>query len=131
MAMSDEHKAALARGRNEARAIKRYLEAIAVRKPGRPVTVESLEKRLASIAVQIREETDPLRRVDLVQKRIDTEASLAQANEAHDLDSLEEGFVAHAAAYSTRKGITYAAWREAGIPAAVLQRAGIRRTRRS
>ena len=29
--------------------------------------------------------------------------------------------------YSRRKGITYAAWREAGIDPAVLRRAGIRR----
>ncbi len=45
----------------------------------------------------------------------------------HDLVALEEGFVKAAKNYSERKGITYAAWREAGIDASVLRRAGIRR----
>jgi hypothetical protein len=129
--MSDEHKAALARGRTEARAIKRYLDAIAARKPGRPVTPDGLKQRLAKIIGQIDEETDPLRRVDLVQKRIDTEAALSLAADAEDIEVLEQGFTAHAAAYSSRKGISYGAWRETGVPAAVLQRAGIRRTRTS
>ena len=33
-----------------------------------------------------------------------------------------------AAEYGRRKGITYAAWREAGVPSAVLSRAGIARS---
>jgi hypothetical protein len=131
MAMSDEHKAALARGRNESRAIKRYLDGLASRKPGRPVTAATLERRLDALEGQIAETTDPLRRVDLVQKRIDTEAALAAARNASDMDELERGFVEHAAGYSERKGISYAAWREAGVSAAVLKKAGIARTRRS
>ena len=46
---------------------------------------------------------------------------------ACDESALEEDFVVAAADYSERKGISYAAWREAGIDAAVLRRAGIRR----
>ena len=49
MAMSAEHKAALVQGRKEAKAIKVYLDALASRRPGRPVTKDSLEKRRASI----------------------------------------------------------------------------------
>jgi hypothetical protein len=33
-----------------------------------------------------------------------------------------------ASAYSARKGISYAAWRELGVEAAVLKRAGISRS---
>ena len=44
-----------------------------------------------------------------------------------DLSELEKGFVDAAAEYGRRKGITYAAWREAGVPSAVLNRAGIGR----
>ena len=129
MAMSDAHKEALAKGRKESRAIKRYLEALSSRRPGRPVTAETLTARLAKLEQQIAGATDPLKRVDLVQKRLDTAAALKAAEDSADLDALERGFVDHAAAYSERKGITYPAWREAGGPAAVLKKAGINQTR--
>ena len=38
----------------------------------------------------------------------------------------ERAFVEAAAPYGERKGISYKAWREVGVPAAVLKRAGIR-----
>jgi hypothetical protein len=44
-----------------------------------------------------------------------------------DLGALESGFVKAAKGYSTRKGISYAAWREAGVDPAVLKQAGISR----
>ena len=43
------------------------------------------------------------------------------------LARLEAGFVRSAKAYGERKGISYAAWREQGVPAAVLRQAGITR----
>lgn len=127
MAMSDEHKAALAEGRRQSRALKRYLEALETRRPGRPVTPETLTNRLERVDVRIGEETDPLKRLDLIQQRIDIETQLTQLADAADLETLEDGFVDYALAYSARKGISYTAWREAGVPAAVLRRAGIRR----
>ena len=127
MAMSDEHKAALAEGRRQSRALKRYLEALGTRRPGRPVTPETLANRLERVDVRIGEETDPLKRLDLIQQRIDIETQLAQLADAADLETLENGFVEYAKAYSARKGISYAAWREAGVPAAVLKRAGVGR----
>ncbi len=127
MAMTDEHKAALAEGRRQARAIKAYLHAVASRKPGRPVTPESLRSRLAKIEDELTATTDPLRRVDLIQRRLDTERALEAATSTIDMDALERGFVAAAHGYSRRKGISYAAWREAGVPAATLKNAGIRR----
>src|SRR5690606_2211614 len=46
--MSDDHKAALAEGRNQCRAVRRNLEALEAHKPkrGRKRTPESIEKRL-------------------------------------------------------------------------------------
>ena len=44
-----------------------------------------------------------------------------------DLEALESGFVKVVSAYSERKGISYAAWREQGVPAAVLKAGGIKR----
>lgn len=127
MAMTQEHKDALARGRREARAIKSYLEALGSRRPGRPVTPESLRQRIERLESKIDAEKDPLRRVDLVQQRLDASEALKRVAASADLDELEKGFIEHAKGYSERKGITYAAWREAGVPAAVLRKASIGR----
>lgn len=129
MAMSDDHKQALAQGRLEAREIKAYLAAVGGRKRGRPVTRESLTARIERLESQIAAEPNPLKALDMRQARMDAERQLAAMAESVDLDALEAGFVAHAAAYSARKGISYAVWREAGVPADVLKKAGIRRTR--
>ncbi len=127
MAMSAEHKAALAAGRRESRAIKLYLEALASRRPGRPVTPDTLAKRIKDLEKRIEVETNPLRAVDLRQARIDAEKSLESAKGSADTASLESDFARLAKAYSKRKGISYAAWREAGVPPAVLKKAGINR----
>ena len=49
--MSDEHKAALAAGRNESRAVKNYLDALESNRPksGRKRTPDSIKKRLTEI----------------------------------------------------------------------------------
>lgn len=128
MAMSAEHKAALAQGRRESRAIKGYLQALANRRPGRPVTPASLSKRISEFEERIAKEPDPLRAVELRQQRIELEVALAKAKAVADMPSLEEAFIANARTYSERKGISYAAWREAGVPPGVLRKAGIERT---
>lgn len=127
MAMSEEHKAALARGRREARIIKPYLDALGSRKRGRPVTPSTLRKRIEGLEQRISAETNPLKAIELRQARIDAERRLATLDGADVLSDLEAGFIKYAASYSTRKGISYAAWREAGVPAAVLKRAGVTR----
>jgi hypothetical protein len=128
MAMSAEHKAALVQGRKEAKAIKVYLDALASRRPGRPVTRDSLEKRLASVQARLANESDTLRKVDLHQSRIEIEEALANTGESVDLSKMEADFAEVASAYSDRKGISYAAWRSVGVPAAVLKKAGVART---
>lgn len=126
--MSDEHKAALAEGRNQGRAVRRYLEALEAHKPkrGRKRTTESVQKRLVRIEVEL-ETADPLKRLQLIQERLDLQAELEAASAKVDLSGLERDFVDAAKAYSTRKGISYAAWRELGVEPAVLKKAGISR----
>jgi hypothetical protein len=126
--MSDEHKAALAEGREQGRAVRRYLEALESTKPrrGRKRTPESIHKRLAAIEEQLGS-ADPLNRVHLVQERIDLEQELAAGTNGVDLEGLEAEFVAAAAAYGQRKGISYDAWRAAGVEPRVLRAAGIGR----
>jgi uncharacterized protein YicC (UPF0701 family) len=128
-AMSDEHKAALARGRAEGRAVKDYLDAIAANKPkrGRKRTKESIGKRLDAIEMEI-EAAAPIKALQLVQERMDLRAELEAMGDKVDLTELENAFVAVAAGYGERKGISYAAWREIGVDAAVLKRAGVKRS---
>ena len=128
MPMSEEHKAALARGRRESRAIKQYLESLKSRRPGRPITPASLRKRIDDLGARISAESDPVKAVELRQSRIDAEEALAKAENAPDMAELEKGFVKTARSYSKRKGISYAAWREVGVPAALLKQAGITRS---
>jgi len=129
MAMSAEHKAALAQGRREGRAIKGYLEGLGNRRPGRPVTPERLRDKIAGLEARIAAEADALKALELRQERIDAQEALVRAEASEDLATLEAAFVEHAGSYSERKGISYAAWREAGVPADVLRRAGVSRSR--
>ena len=131
MAMTDEHKAALAQGRRESRAIKAYLEALGSRRPGRPVTTESLRERIESIDSRLETEEDPLKLLELRQERLDAERTLKDVESREDMDELEKAFIESARSYSERKGISYTAWRQVGVPARVLKEAGIARTRRS
>ena len=130
MAMSEEHKAALAQGRREGRAVKQYLKMVGSRRPGRPVTKESLEKRVASLSERIEAEDDPLKKLELIQNRLDAEDQMAELADSVDADEVEKEFIEVAKSYSERKGITYTAWRESGVSAQVLREAGIPRTRR-
>ncbi len=126
--MTAEHKQALARGRAEGSAVRRYLEALDAHRPkrGRKRTVESVQKRLADVE-RLLGDADPLTRLQLVQERMNLQAELATKQTTVDLGGLEKDFVAAAKGYGERKGITYAAWREAGVDANVLKKAGIRR----
>jgi hypothetical protein len=126
--MSDSHKAALAEGREQGRAVRRYLEALEAHKPkrGRKRTPESMQKRLSTIEERLAN-ADPLTRLHLVQERMDLERELSTSDNGVNLSELEEAFVAAAEPYGRRKGITYSAWREAGVDPSVLRRAGIRR----
>ena len=126
--MSQQHKDALALGREQGRAVRRYLEALEAHRPkrGRKRTPDSIKRRLETIEAKL-ESADPLARLQLRQERMNLEEELATKSESVDLAALEGEFVSAAKEYGERKGITYAAWREAGVDAAVLKRAEIRR----
>jgi hypothetical protein len=76
MAMSAEHKAALAAGRRESRAIKLYMDSLGSRRRGRPVTAESLAKRVKDLEKRIAAETNVLKAIDLRQARLDAGQAL-------------------------------------------------------
>ena len=130
--MSEDHKAALAKGRAQGKAVRDYLAALEQdRKPGRKMDRPTIEARIKEVQDAIDQEPDPAKRVDLIQRRLDLEERLVEMEEEPDLEALEAGFIDVAAEYSERKGISYTAWREAGVPAATLKAAGVQRTRRT
>lgn len=126
--MTDEHKAALAKGRAESRAVKEYLEGLRATKPrrGRKRTAETVRKQLAEIESSI-EGADPLDELLMTQKRRDLEAELEAMSTTIDMQQLEDAFVKVAKSYSESKQISYASWRDVGVEASVLKRAGITR----
>lgn len=127
--MTDAHKAALAEGRELGRAVRLYLEALETSKPkrGRKRTPDSIQRRLAKIADEM-PTVDAAKRLSLIQERIDLEQELAGMSESVDLGELEKSFLKAVKRYSESKGISYAAWREAGVPASVLKSAGVKRS---
>ena len=126
--MSAAHKAALAEGRDQGRMVRRYLEALEANRPrrGRKVTPESMKKKLAAITEKLGG-ADPLTRLQLTQERMNLEKALSAGDERVDLTQLEREFTKAAGPYGARKGISYAAWRAAGVDAEVLRKAGITR----
>jgi hypothetical protein len=127
--MTDEHKAALAQGRIQGRAVRNYLEALEATKPkrGRKRTPDSVKKRLDAIDVEL-ESADPLKALNLRQERRNLQTELAGFGKEVDLAGVEAAFVEVAKAYGERSGISYEVWREQGVPADVLKKAGISRS---
>jgi hypothetical protein len=127
--MTDEHKAALAKGRLEGRIVRDYLEGLRATKPkrGRKRTPETITKRLTAIDGELAS-ASPIEELLLIQERRDLQAELAAKSDSIDMDALEAEFVGVAKSYSDSKSISYASWRDVGVPASTLKRAGISRS---
>lgn len=125
--MDAAHKAKLAQGRADARAVKAYLEFLRENKPkrGRRRTKESIDKRLAVIENEI-DSGSTLARLNLIQERMDLEAEKAAMDTTVDGSELRENFVEAAARYSESKGISAAAFRQLGVDAKTLRESGVR-----
>ncbi len=127
--MSQEHKDALAQGRAEGRTVRAYLEALETHRPkrGRKRTPDSIKRRLETIEIEL-QDVDPLKRLQMIQERIDLEQELERLESDNDLEELESAFVKVAKNYAARKGISYSAFRELGVSAGVLKSAGVSRS---
>ncbi len=130
--VSEEAKTARALGQAQGRTVSRYLTALDQTKPkrGRQRSTEKMQARIAELPTEIAQ-AKPLKRVHLIQELMDLEAELSKEEETVDISEVEGEFIAIAAEYSGRKGISYAAWREVGVPASVLKAAGVARNRSS
>lgn len=127
--MTDAHKAALAKGRVEGKAVSNYLEALRANKParGRKRTPDSIAKRLATIDAEL-PSANAVAELKMVQEQLDLRAELAAMGTTVDISALEAEFVKVAKSYGDRTGVSYTAWRSVGVPASVLQAAGISRS---
>ena len=129
--LSASHKRALAEGRTMSATVNRYLSAVNTpQRRGRKVSEATLTRRLADARQRFRTATG-VDKVLAAQEVRDLQAKLAREGTANavDVKSLEAAFVKVAKRFGEKRGIRYGAWRDAGVPAEVLKRAGIARTR--
>jgi len=126
--MTEDHKEALAVGRAEGRMVRAYLEALDSMRPkrGRKRTKESIARQLERIEAEL-PSADPLKRLQLTQEQIDLQEEMQSMESGIDMEALESEFTLVAKDYADRKGISYTAFRQIGVPAAVLKKAGISR----
>src|SRR6476660_7604893 len=126
--ITPQHKAAMAAGRVEGRAVKNYLEALEQHRPkrGRKRTPDSINNRLAKIDDELKA-ADVIKRLSLIQEPLDLLDELESLKSQTDISGLEAEFAKAAKGYGDRKGISYSAWREVGVPASVLKQACISR----
>src|SRR5260370_35478795 len=103
--MSAQHKEALAVGREEGRAVRRYLEALEAHKPkrGRKRTPDSIRKRLATIEERVGS-ADPLNRLQLVQERTDLQLELEADQQKGDPSAREKAFLSDDRDFGDSKG---------------------------
>jgi ribosomal protein L17 len=134
--MTKAHKEAIAAGRSDASAVRHYLEALSQRSNGngngtRRRSKAQLCAELATVTRKLGSEADVLERVVLLQRQVDLEKAISATGSApaQDMAALEKDFKKAARRFSERRGISYSAWRMAGVPAAVLTAAKIPRTR--
>jgi len=135
--MTDEHKAALATGRAEGRIVKAYLNALeestkmTIRR--RPMLEIQLDIDEVTREIEATTRSEVIQKLMLIQKRIDLNQELDGVmnymafDDGINLQAKEDAFVEVGKAYSDRKGLSRKAWRAVGVPAPVLNRAGINR----
>ncbi len=129
--MDEVHKKALAEGREISRIVRDYLVTLEEHRPrrGRKRDIGSTERRLAEIDAKVKAEDNTLRKLNLIAEKEGLEADLERRQgETSGYRDTEDRFVEVAAEYGRRKGISYSAWRQVGVPASVLTEAGISRT---
>jgi hypothetical protein len=124
--LTPQHKAAMAKGRTEARHVAAYVDALEANKPrrGRQRTEATIQKQLTQVRLDLRTATG-MQKLELVARRIELEGELDAKQARSDLSGLRKNFVKHAASYAKRKNIPKQAFREAGVPAADIRDAGI------
>lgn len=112
------------------RTVRRYLSDVEGGRAGRSAkrTADAVGNRITKVD-ELLVSADPLSRVHLTQERIELHAEYVRLTNGHQQErsQLERDFLRVVRSYGDRHGITYAAWRQVGVEAAVLEKAGIRK----
>ena len=111
--------------------VDRYLTAVNTpKRRGRKVSKAALQQRLDAARTRAKTAAG-VDKVLASQEVRDLQARIASVDSSGsgDLKSLESAFVKIAKRFGENRGIGYGAWRDAGVPAVVLKRAGVARTR--
>ena len=128
--LTEEEKAKRKESRKQTVAVRRFLEGVESNTSHRRGPRKDPKKLLEATLAQLDGEMDRLRRLVLIQQRMNLEETLASTQHEPKLEELEKGFVECAKGYSEKNGISYAAWREMGVSAKTLQASGMHRPRR-
>ena len=129
--LSASHKKALADGRTLSATVDRYLAAVNTpKRRGRKVPRATMQKRLVDAQATLKTATgvEKLLAAQAVRDLGTTLVHLDVSSGA-DVNRLEADFIKIAKTFGENRGIGYGAWRDAGVPAVVLKRAGVARTR--
>ena len=87
----------------------------------------TIKRQLAAVEGKLEATTAPLEKLRLVQQQLDLQNELESRSSDTASSELEANFIAVASAYSERHGIGYRAFRQLGVPAATLKKAGVSR----
>jgi len=129
--LSASHKRALAEGRTMSATVDRYLSAVNTpKRRGRKVSKTALQSRLSDARVRAKSATG-VDKVLAAQEVRNLQVRIAEIDTSsrNDIKSLEAAFVKIAKRFGENRGIGYGAWRDAGVPAVVLKKARVARTR--
>lgn len=130
--VTDEHKAAMKRGRQVSAVVDAYLKVVdQPKRRGRPISLDELNARRAKATDELAV-SEGLARLKLLQTIRDLEERIStlEQDNSSDLQALEQRFVEVGSEFAASQGIDYSTFRDYGVPADVLKRAGIRQTRR-
>lgn len=107
----------------EASIVKKYLESLNERPSHQ---IRDAERQLEQVQAAIETEGNPAKLLGLYQRRIDL-INYLEHKDTKKASEAQWEFSLVVKSYSDRRGISYAAWREVGVPAEVLKEAGIER----
>jgi hypothetical protein len=127
--LSSEEKQRMAEGRSHSRVVERYLREIATgkyhKRGPRKNDPEAIKAELSELNAKIASSPPGVEKLVLVENRRKLEQILAGRAENEAFDELENKFLGIAKVFSVTRGISYESWREMGVPARVLIKAGI------
>lgn len=119
-----------ARLRRQTAVVKEYLAYLATPKPrGRLATPSQIQEQLTQVSEAAASTEDPLKKMELIQRKLDLEQRLAETSDPVSVEELEQQFVEVAREFADRKGFSYQAFRQLGVPPRVLKAAGFKETR--